>query len=226
MIRRSLLGLGILFVLMGAMVCFAQKNDRGTANQSGDAALNIPEGMSIQEASRANLEMRKNVTWMVAGLAELEKSKVKALHLTKEQKLKIRPIFQELITQKIISLKIPASAGNYGLKRNRLGASEERTGNRQKMAQGLEKQALLGNKSADLVDGILSKAQVSFIDNLDFQAENYGYQAARGNGQSGRSLGNGTSSPDPKGVGVARKAMQEGRERLIKLNIEVWELLK
>ena len=224
MIRRSLLGLGILFVLMGAMVCFAQKNDLG--KESTEVALNITEGMSIQEASRANLEMRKNITWMVAGLAELGKSKVKALRLTGEQKQKIRPIYQELITQKIISLKISAPVANAGVKRNRSGAGDEKTGNRQKMAQSLEKLALLGNLSADQVDEILNKAQVSFIDNLDFQAENYGYQGARGNGQSSRSLGNGTSSPDPKGVEVAKKAMQEGRKRLIKLNIEVWELLQ
>lgn len=174
------------------------------------------ERLNIQDLMRQSNAMRQNIAWMTVGLDELLKSKDHRLQLTPKQKKQILPIMQALVRKKLILLKPetesatpgPTGApqrseerrnlqqrrqtqGQTGQQKPRLQQGSGLTGN-QAGLQKLQELIIFGNTQADKVDAILTPDQVSYIDNLDFKPEKYGFTVSRQFGNGGLNRVGGT----------------------------------
>lgn len=204
----------------------------GTA---GVLAAGAPQGMESVKAFR---EMQQNITWTVEGLQQLGKSPDRALTLTKPQAQKLLPVYQELIAKKIIRIE----AGKREEKRPDFrpsGQGEQGDPRFQKREKAMVALTGFGKAKMDQINRILTARQRSFIDNLDFQPEQYGYFKMQGPPAgigSGNRSGNGTfsgQSQDGQRSRAERSGRREldpkqkaAREQLVKLNREVLEMLK
>ena len=190
--------------------------------------------LNFQQIRRDNTEMRKSIVWLLEGLVQLSKSNNKDLALQSAQKKKILPIFQALVREKIIVLEAN--------RRNQFNNSNNSSGRQaggqfnfdpndprvQERVKKLQEQTDFGNKQSDLIDRILTKKQSGFIDNLDFNADKYGFADLRSlmpAGGAGQGQGQ-FQRPDPQTMAKIRQVMQTGRDNLIKLCNEVQKLLK
>jgi hypothetical protein len=176
---------------------------------------------STVQAGQAYQEMRKNLAWLTQGLNDLGRSSDGKLKLTADQKKKILPVFETLISNNLVLLTIPEherrnsqSAGS----RTQFNANDPKV---QARIRKMKDQTELGNQQADLVDGFLTEKQLSYIDNLEFNAEKYGFidfQKLFGGDQRQR--------PDQKTIAEMRAKTRAGQELLVKLNNEVLKMLK
>jgi hypothetical protein len=127
---------------------------------------------------KAVFEMSKNIAWTVDGLYRLGKTSDRTLKLTKTQAKKILPIYKELIAKKIIRLEMkkgfggPPRDGKTGPKARQPGGAAPPP-----KAHPQDSRALVafGNAQMEAINRILTKKQVELIDNLDFDAEKYGF---------------------------------------------------
>lgn len=206
----------------------------------------------FQGISSKSNEMRQNLAWLTEGLYQLGNSKNAKLVLTKEQKKKILPIFQGMVDKNLIMLKLAPNNGrngnnrangnnqggqNQGGQRGSFDVNDPQVQARIKQMQELTD---FGNAQIDLVDKILTKGQVNFLDNMDFNAEKYGFidyqrmfaNNSGNNGQeSGQSQGGGQSQMGGQGANQAefqklRQKMRAAQEQLVKLNNDVMKVLK
>ncbi len=187
---------------------------------------------TFQEVFRENQEMRKNITWMTEGLYQLGKSRDKHLAITKEQARRILPIYQELINKRIIITELKSEDLSNKASRNSLGfngrysnlSSEEQQKRMKEMVVLTE----FGKQQSRLIDSILSKEQIQFIDNLDFKPKKYGYflrpNVSSGNGSQDQFNG-GRFGNNPNNDQM-RKKRQEAQKLLVKLNLDVLNILK
>ena len=168
--------------------------------------------LNIQDLMRQGNAMRQNVAWMTVGLDELLKSQQRRLALTPKQRKQILPIMQGLVREKLILLKAETqlavsgqsgsqprngaqrsqgqarqTQGQAGQQWPRSGQNGGLTGD-QAGLQKLQELIIFGNAQADKVDAVLTPVQVSFIDNLDFQPEKYGFAASRQFGNGGSNI--------------------------------------
>lgn len=199
-----------------------------------------------QQIRRDNTEMRKSVVWLMEGLTALSKTKDGKLQLKPNQKKKILPIFQALVREKVLVLTVDRRNQVYGQNSNRpnnQNGADNSQGQRwgmdpndprvQARMKQMQEQTAFGNKQADLIDGILNEKQVAFIDNLNFDAEKYGFLdfrnsmgGSQNNGQSGGQSQGQFQRPDPQVMAKIRQQMQAGRENLVKLCNTVLKVLK
>jgi hypothetical protein len=210
-------------------VCLAMM--LGLASIAGAAAPNP------RDILRDNQKMRQNITWLVAGLAELGKSAQPNLRLTPEEARKILPIFEELITRRIIILNISdfpknqeqrpsnpqPSSGTPSQPSAQSRPQNNTTGGGERMAK-LALETTFGNAQTDRVDALLTKKQVVFIDNLNFDPLKYGYldftRGRSANGTSGNQMSASQAPVDP------RQQLEKGRLEQVKLNNQVYRILK
>lgn len=176
---------------------------------------------TFSEIRRDNSEMRKNITWLLEGLLELGTKKDPKLVLTLKQKQAILPVFQALVENKIIILKNdpPQNSGNNNNQRQERPDPNDPAW--KERIKKTEDQTAFGNGQSDKIDQILTKAQLELIDNLEFNAEKYGYVDFTkyfSGGQTGQ-------RPDPKVAGEIRGKMKAGREEQVKLNNNVLAML-
>lgn len=165
--------------------------------------------------------MRKNLAWLTQGLNDLGKSSDGKLKLTADQKRKILPVFETLVSNNLVLLTVP----ERDRRRNQSeGTRTQFNANDPKVQARIRKMKDLtefGNKQADLIDGLLTEKQLSYIDNLEFNAEKYGFidsQKLFGGDQYQR--------PDQKTIAGMRAKTRAGQELLVKLNNEVLKMLK
>jgi hypothetical protein len=175
---------------------------------------------SNAQVSQAYQEMRKNLAWLTEGLNDLGQTNDSQLKLTAAQKQKILPVFEALVGNNLVLLTVPEerhrnqSSGS----RPRFDANDSRV---QARLRKMKDQTEFGNKQADLIDEILTEKQLSYIDNLNFNAEKYGFidfQKIFGDSQRQR--------PDQKTMDAIRAKARAGQERMVKLNNEVLKMLK
>ncbi len=211
--KRAWLGLAIILVLaLSANVWGAEK--------------------TFQEVIRENQEMRKNITWMTEGLYQLGKSRDKHLAITKEQARRILPLYQELINKKIILTELKSEDPRNNAPKNLHGPSRQYSNlspeEQQKRIKDMVVLTEFGKQQSRLIDSILSKEQIQFIDNLDFKPEKYGYflrpNVSSGNGSQDQFNG-GRFGNDPDNDQM-RKKRQEAQKLLVKLNLDVLNILK
>jgi hypothetical protein len=214
-------------------------------------------GSTAFDPMRTQLEMRTNIAWTVDGLAQLGESKDRALKLNKAQARKILPIYKALIAKKIIQLKLekvqgkrpgfPGSGPEGGSPDSK--PQVQPGGDPQHQQERMRESAALvtfGNRKMEAINRILTKKQVEFIDNLDFNAEKYGFpnrdhfsNHPGGNFQSGAPSGHlggnrpGNNQPGGDQRRSIRKQrppmdpkLEAGRKRLIKLNQAVLKMLE
>lgn len=230
------------------------------------------ETLDIQEIMRQGNTMRQNVAWLTVGLDGLLKTKERKLQLTSKQKKQILPIMQGLIREKLILLKPEAQPdGRTGQQQARRQTQQTQgqigqqwrqirqgsglnpgTSQIQAGVKKLQQQITFGNSQADRVDAILTPNQVSYIDNLDFKPEKYGFvsrqqfgntginrqngSAGTQSGQSGQYRQSGQSGQTGQtwrstgnrqtGNQTLQKQIEAGRALLIKINNEVMTLLR
>jgi hypothetical protein len=226
------------------------------------------------DSMKAQFEMRQNIAWTVDGLLQLGNSKDRALKLTKAQARKILPIYQQLIAKKIIRLQLekgknghPDFPGpNGGPRPNVIGDHKgggppdfqpqaQSGGDPQHFQDRMRERTALvtfGNAKMEAINRILTKKQVELIDNLDFDAEKYGFpnrdhfqnhpggnnpggaQYSGGHGQFGGTRHHNHPPGDemrrPKYDQRQPMAMdpkfEAGRKRLVKLNQAVLKMLQ
>jgi Spy/CpxP family protein refolding chaperone len=172
------------------------------------------------QVRQANQEMRKNLAWLTEGLNDLGQSKDEKLKLTAAQKKKILPVFEALVSNNLVLLTVPE-----GRQRNQSSGSRPQfdagDAKVQAMIRKMKDQIEFGNKQADLIDGFLTEKQLSYIDNMDFNAEKYGFldfEKIFG--------GDGFQRPDQKTIDEMRTKARAGQEILVKLNNDVFKMLK
>ena len=176
---------------------------------------------SNAQAGQEYQEMRKNLAWLTLGLNDLGKSSDGKLKLTANQKKKILPAFETLIANNLIMLTVPERdrhQNQSGVSRTQWDPNDARA---QARLRKMKDQTELGNRQADLIDGFLTEKQLSYIDNLNFDPEKYGFldfQKIFGGNQHGR--------PDQKVIDEMRAKTRAGQETLVKLNNEVLKMLK
>ena len=205
MMRKKLLSMIGLFLLVSSIALGAQ--------------LTFPQIRS------ENNEMRKSVIWLMEGLQELSMSKDKSLNLRSEQKRKILPVFNALVSKKIIPLKSESNQYNNS-NRGQYGNMDPGDPKVQERMKGLQEQTAFGNKQVDLIDGILTRKQAGFIDNLNFKAEKYGFYNYQNNGQSGGQGQGQFQRSDPQQMAKLRQQMQAGRANQVKLCQSIEKILK
>jgi len=181
---------------------------------------------TIPEAMQENRAMRKNITWMVKGLRQLGECKDKRLRLTGKQARQIFPIYRELIAKKIILMEAKPEPSAHAGKPN--PPEMDLAKDQQRMAELMELTEF-GKRQSRRIDSLLTEAQVRLIDNLDFKPEKYGYFENSGPPRwktdskvSGFPNGDRPTPPDEK----TRGKMEKGRQLLVKLNRDVYEMLK
>ena len=199
MMKKAVIGF-IISVLISSTVCFGAQ-------------------LTFQQASQ---EMRKSVTWLSEGLLNLEKDK--KLALSADQKKKILPIFQSLIQRKIVLIAINNNNHNQNNNfRGQSGAPDVNDPQVQARMKRMQDEITYGNAQTDAIDAILTKEQTTFIDNIDFNADKYGFiDFNKLFGGGGQRQG---QRPDQATMDAIRKKMQAGRELLIKLNNQVLAML-
>ncbi|MCL6590106.1 MAG: hypothetical protein K6U80_09160 [Firmicutes bacterium] len=203
-------------------------------------------------------EMQKSLVWLTEGLSKLGNHKDAKLILTKAQKKKILPVFQALIDTRLVQLEIQDNRQGNGGANQRQGQGQRQWpgqgGNNQgglrafnqndpqiqQRLKQMQEQIDFGNKQIDLIDGILTGAQVKFIDNMDFNEEKYGFlnfqRNFRNNGQNGGNAGTGQDGGqngmnnsqgfNQQAFEEIREKMRAGQEALVKLNNAVLKMLK
>ncbi len=170
-------------------------------------------------------EMRQSLVWLTEGLKNLNGINAKNLKLTAAQKKKIRPLFEDLIKNDLVLLKMPQERQRNQAQNQFRRQADFNDSQLQSRMKRIKEQTDYGNKQADLIDAILTDAQRTYIDNMDFQPEKYGFLDFRQIFGSGQGISQG-ERPDPKVVADFRSKMQSGQEELIKLNNEVLKILK
>jgi hypothetical protein len=192
----------------------------------GSVCLGATTPAPRSQAGQDNQEMRKNLAWLTEGLKNLDQSNDRKLKLTADQKKKIRPIFEDLVKNNLVLLTAPPERQqnqNQNQSQNQQrGQFDPNDPKVQARMKRMKEQTDYGNKQADLVDVILSGAQKSYIDNMNFVPEKYGFLDFRkvfGNFQQGQ-------RPDQKTMDDFRSKMKAGQTELIKLNNEVLKMLK
>lgn len=246
--KKYCYGIALVGLILGVGVCGALA-----------AEQDVPDPM------KATWEMQKNIAWTVEGLYQLGKSTDKALRLTPAQAKRILPLYKELITRKIIRLQLERNRGG----RKPSGSEPDRVagpppigkegpsdggpgGNPQQHQARMEQKAALiafGNAKMEAINRVLTKKQVSVIDNWDFKAEKYGFpdfsHRASGHHPGGNSqfggaphLGRrGQAGNNPSGGPNMRRRdfvrhrpmnprMEAGRKLLVKLNQDVLKMLQ
>lgn len=209
-----------------------------------------------QQIASKNQEMQQSLAWLTEGLSKLGSHKDAKLVLTKAQKKKILPIFQALIDKKLIRLEVQQNNGQGGNNQQQGQGQGQRQGqggnnqggqrnfdpNNPQMQQRLkqmQEQSDFGNKQMDLIDAALTDAQVKFIDNMNFNAEKYGFLdfqqmynnrqngAGGGSDQGGQGgMNNGAQGFNQQAFQQMRQKMRAGQEILVKLNNAVLKMLK
>ena len=175
-----------------------------------------------QQIAQNYQEMRKNLAWLTLGLNDLGRGNDSKLKLTADQRKKILPVFETLVGNNLVLLTAPPKRQHENQSQNRRQYDPNDPMAQARMRKQKE-QTDFGNKQADLIDAVLTPAQRSYIDNLNFNAEKYGFIDFRklfGNG------GPGQQRPDQKVIDDMRTKMRAGQEALIKLNNEVLKMLK
>ncbi len=184
------------------------------------APLNLPQ------IRNQNTEMRKSVVWVMAGLQALDQSKDHNLRLQPHQKQKILSIFNSLVSKKIILLKSEPNQRNNG-ERGQSGANlDPNDPKTQERLKALQEQTAFGNRQVDLIDGILTPKQSGFIDNLNFQADQYGFFTYQNSGQSGGQGQGQFQGTNPQQMAKLRQQIRTGRANQVKLFQNVAKLLK
>lgn len=185
---------------------------------AGSVAWSAPA--SNNQVGQAYQEMRKNLAWLTEGLNDLGKSRNPELKLTAAQRKKILPVFESLIANNLVVLALP----ERDQRRNNSSGprSQPDSGNSRVQARlrKMKDQIEFGNRQVDLIDGFLTEKQLSYIDNLNFSPEKYGFldfQKMMGSDRRSR--------PDQKAINEMRAKVRAGQEKLIKLNNEVLEML-
>ena len=173
-------------------------------------------GSGAEEARRPQVDL----AWFMAGLRDLCRSKDARLKLTPAQAKRILPVLQALVDEGILIVdpkKLPTGQMRFMPDQARSGGglSEEE---REQMRERRQKQAERIEKAIEKMEKALRQAQVDYILNLDFDPKRYGLEFVRPSG-------------DPGGFNQAefekwRKAVEEGRRRLVQLNKEVLDLVK
>jgi hypothetical protein len=177
------------------------------AGPAWGAERRVPDGL------KAHQEMRQNIIWTVEGLSHLCQSKDRKLALTGPQAKRILGIYQELIAKKIILIEVPARRQERQRVRSGAGDHGERRSELADLTQ-------FGNKKLAEIDAILTPEQVKLMDNLDFDAAKYGFI------DFGSFQNSSGERPNPAQLRAVRDQLRAGRERQVKLNREVLELLK
>lgn len=181
---------------------------------------------TMWEFRKANTEMRKNVTWMMEGMLKLSQSSDKRLVLMAAEKKKILPIVQAMVDRKIIILKAEDHFGGHQNQGN--GQSQNRPDPNDPAVKArireMQDQTDYGNKQADQIDLLLTSSQKRFIDNLDFNAEQYGYLDF--SKLFGSQAGGQWQRPDPQKMQQIRDQMHAGMERQAELNRKVLAMLQ
>jgi hypothetical protein len=126
------------------------------------------------------------------------------------------------VSKKILVLKIAPNQYNNQGQRGNMDPNDPKI---QERTKALQEQTAFGNQQADLIDGILNRKQVAFIDNLNFKAEKYGIRDLQNGSQSG-GQGQGQLQRDPQLMTKARQQMRTGREIQVKLCQNVAKMLK
>ncbi|MGE5581125.1 MAG: hypothetical protein ACM3X9_01155 [Bacillota bacterium] len=179
---------------------------------------------TFQQIAKDNQEMRKNIVWLTEGLLNLNNDS--KLALTKDQKKKILPIFQDLVSQKIVVLQREPKQQHRQNNNNEFrtqGPPDLNDPLVQARIKKLQEATVYGNTQADAIDRLLNQRQLSFIDNMDFDPEKYGLiDFGRLFGGSGQRQG---QRPNQASLAALRKKIQAGRERLIKLNNQLMKIL-
>lgn len=178
------------------------------------------------QVGQDNANMRQNLAWLTEGLNILGKSSDAKLALKPAQKKKILTVFQVLIDNKLVLMEMPPERQSGQNQQHR--QYDPNDPEVQSRIKKLKDQTVLGNQQADKIDAVLTEAQRSFIDNLDFKAEKYGFIDFRklfGSSQGG-SQGGSQTRPDPAVMSKIRGQIRAGQELLVKLNNEVLKMLK
>jgi hypothetical protein len=193
--------------------------------------------LNSRDALRENQKMRQNITWLVAGLAELGKSTQTELQLTPAEAQKILPIYEGLITRKIVILNsndFPKAresqpsgsstpAGSPAPSNPQPRPPRDTAGSNDRLAK-LAAETAFANSQADQVDALLTKKQVVFIDNLNFDPVKYGYLSfTRGKSANGTNSNQPSASQAPVDP---RQQLEKGRLEQVKLNNQVYRMLQ
>jgi hypothetical protein len=184
-------------------------------------SLSYAASGSNAQVRQAYQEMRQNLAWVTQGLDELGKSNAKDLKLTAEQKKKILPVFEALVGNKLVMLSMPEQDQRHDQSSGVRGQSNPSDPKVQARLRKMKDDTAFGNQQADLIDNCLTAKQLSYIDNLVFSPEKYGFldfQKIFGSDQRQR--------PDQKMMEQVRAKMRAGQELLVKLNNEVLKMLK
>jgi hypothetical protein len=191
----------------------------------GISSIGFGAQLTFQQVSQASQEMRKSVEWLTEGLFDLRKDQ--KLALTAAQKKKILPIFQSLIQNKIVQISIDNNNNNNHNHNNNVssqsGVPNVNDPQVQARMKRMQDATIFGNAQTDAIDAILTKEQTTFIDNIDFNADKYGFIDF--NKLFGGGGGHQGQRPDQATMDAMRKKMQAGRELLVKLNNQVLDML-
>lgn len=210
--------------------------------QNGFTALGSADFMAVFAQQR---EQQENLAWTIQGLHDMDGHK--SLRLTPDEARRILPIFQKWEKDGTLLLKMPQAAnsgrqqtgqqnnrGQFGAGTNLFRPGSDDPAQQSKMLADMK--AKNNALAADLkkIDSYLSKEQVKFIDNMDFDGSLYGLRIGGENGPGGgnrawSSSGNGNSGggqPDAAAIKRMQQQMREQQERLVKLNTQVYEMLK
>lgn len=182
---------------------------------------------SNTQVGQAYQEMRKNLTWLAEGLNGLGNSGNSALKLTAVQRKKILPVFESLVHNNLIMLTLPETDRQRNNSSGFRSRSESSDSKVQARLSKIKDQIEFGNRQADLIDSFLTEKQLSYIDNLDFNPEKYGFlDFQKLFGSDRRFGGDQRSRPDQKTMEEVRTKARAGQELLIRLNNQVLKMLK
>lgn len=175
-----------------------------------------------QQVGQNLQEMRKNLAWLTLGLSNLSQSNDSKLKLTTAQKKKILPVFEGLVSNNLIRLTLPPQTQHNNQSEQSRPQYNPNDPQVQARIRKMKDQTELGNKQADLIDSILTDGQRNYIDNLNFDADKYGFldfHSLLGNGGQ-------QQQPDQKTIDAMRAKIKAGQAALVKLNNEVLQMLK
>jgi len=177
-----------------------------------------------REVRREYQELQKNLAWMSEGLSKLAQSKDRNLNLTTDQKKKLLPLYQELAKRKIVRTKLnkrdqeDSQVGDRG--RRQVDENDPQVkARREKMQANL----VFGKVQESKIEKVLTPKQLTFVDNLNFNAEKYGFFEWKRQGNSGQ--GGQRQQVDQKELDARRQKMRQGRAELVKLNLALIKML-
>ncbi len=191
---------------------------------SGVFSVNAAE-KTQREVRMEYQELQKNLAWMSEGLTKLAQSKDRNLTLTKDQKQKLLPLFKELVKRNIVITKSKQrnqeEGQNGGRERRQVDENDPQVkARREKMQANLT----FGKAQESKIEKVLTAKQITYLDNLNFQAEKYGFIEWRRQGNSGQ--GGQRQQIDQKELDARRKKMEQGRAELVKLNLSLIKILE